>query len=125
MEPLNYIADQTPSTTVKHLSSHQIKRILLAFPPLPEQTAIARYLDDTILSTSNAIDRANREIDLLGEYRTRLIADVVTGKLDVRSAAAELPESMPDMDEGEIDAVRVEAGFRMADEGIAQEEEGR
>ena len=33
-----------------------------------------------------------REIDLLREYRTRLIADVVTGKLDVREAAAELPE---------------------------------
>ena len=29
---------------------------------------------------------------LLNEYRTRLIADVVTGKLDVREAAAELPE---------------------------------
>ena len=33
-----------------------------------------------------------REIDLLREYRTRLIADVVTGKLDVREAAAKLPE---------------------------------
>jgi type I restriction enzyme S subunit len=34
----------------------------------------------------------NREIRLLREYRTRLIADVVTGKLDVREAAARLPE---------------------------------
>ena len=32
------------------------------------------------------------EINLLREYRTRLIADVVTGKLDVRDAAAQLPE---------------------------------
>ena len=32
---------------------------------------------------------------LLNEYRTRLIADVVTGKLDVREAAAELPEVDP------------------------------
>ena len=29
---------------------------------------------------------------MLREYRTRLIADVVTGKLDVREAAADLPE---------------------------------
>jgi type I restriction enzyme S subunit len=29
---------------------------------------------------------------LLNEYRTRLIADVVTGKLDVREAGAQLPE---------------------------------
>jgi len=39
-----------------------------------------------------AISRLNREIDLLREYRTRLVADVVTGKLDVREAAAALPQ---------------------------------
>ena len=33
-----------------------------------------------------------RQVELLNEYRIRLIADVVTGKLDVREAAAELPE---------------------------------
>ena len=38
------------------------------------------------------ISRTQREIDLFQEYRTRLIADVVTGKLDVREAAASLPE---------------------------------
>ncbi|MCE2450912.1 MAG: hypothetical protein J4F35_21950 [Candidatus Latescibacteria bacterium] len=36
-----------------------------------------------------------REIDHLCEYLTRLIADVITGKLDVREAAAELPEVDP------------------------------
>ncbi len=39
-----------------------------------------------------ACDRASREIELLREYRTRLIADVVTGKLDVREVAARLPD---------------------------------
>ena len=39
-----------------------------------------------------AVSRAGRQIELLSEYRTRLIADVVTGKLDVREAAAALPE---------------------------------
>ena len=38
---------------------------------------------------------AQRQIELLREYRTRLIADVVTGKLDVREAAANLPEMDP------------------------------
>ena len=37
------------------------------------------------------MNAGEREIDLLREYRTRLIADVVTGKLDVREAAARLP----------------------------------
>ena len=41
------------------------------------------------------MSRFDREIDLLREYRTRLIADVVTGKLDVREAAARLPEDAP------------------------------
>jgi hypothetical protein len=35
-----------------------------------------------------ALDRARREVSLLGEFRTRLIGDVVTGKLDVREASA-------------------------------------
>ena len=49
-----------------------------------------------------AIDRARRQIELLREYRTRLIADVVTGKLDVREAAASLPEGpRQGMDSGE------------------------
>jgi len=38
--------------------------------------------------TSNidlAIEKAKREIELISEYRTRLVSDVVTGKLDVRN----------------------------------------
>ena len=35
-----------------------------------------------------------RQIELLSEYRTRLIADVVTGKLDVRAAASKLPDEV-------------------------------
>ena len=47
-----------------------------------------------------AIDGARREIELLREYRTRLIADVVTGKLDVREAAAALPAEAADREDG-------------------------
>jgi type I restriction enzyme S subunit len=43
-------------------------------------------------NVNQSIYRIDREISLLREYRTRLIADVVTGKLDVRDAAASLPE---------------------------------
>ena len=60
-------------------------------PPLAEQTAILSYLHGAVADIDTAIDRARREIELLREYRTRLIADVVTGKLDVREAAAALP----------------------------------
>ena len=46
--------------------------------------------------TSNltaATVRTEREIALVQEYRTRLTADIVTGKLDVREAAADLPDT--------------------------------
>jgi type I restriction enzyme S subunit len=44
--------------------------------------------------SATAIARTEREIALMQEYRTRLTADLVTGKLDVREAAAKLPEQV-------------------------------
>ena len=82
-------------TTFAELSKAKLGTFRLSVPPLREQTAITRCLDDAIGNIASTTDRANREIELLGKYRTRLIADVVTGKLDVREAAAELPEVEP------------------------------
>ncbi|WP_437947057.1 hypothetical protein WME98_40500 [Sorangium sp. So ce296] len=48
------------------------------------------------LALDVAISQAEREISLIREYRTRLVADVVTGQLDVRAVAARLPTSDPD-----------------------------
>ncbi len=69
----------------------------LVLPPLPEQAAIVRYLDKATADIDTAVDRARRQIELLREYRTRLIADVVTGKLDVR-AAARLPDEVEELE---------------------------
>ena len=69
------------------LSHHAIKSALLPIPPLAEQAAIAAYLDKETAAIDAAMTRARREIDLLSEYRTRLVADVVTGQVDVREAA--------------------------------------
>ena len=55
-------------------------------PPLAEQAAIVAYLDKQTAAVDAAMARARREIELLSEYRTRLIADVVTGQVDVREA---------------------------------------
>ena len=66
--------------------------VLIASPPLPEQTAIVEYLDAQTAKLDAAMAAARREIELLREYRERLIADVVTGKVDVREVAAQLPE---------------------------------
>jgi type I restriction enzyme S subunit len=61
-------------------------------PPLEEQQRIVDGIAHSTLELDAAIDRYEREIALLREYRTRLTADVVTGKLDVRAAAAQLPD---------------------------------
>ncbi len=66
------------------LSQRAIKSALLPIPPLAEQAAIAAYLDKQTAAIDAAMARAQREINLLSEYRTRLIADVVTGQVDVR-----------------------------------------
>ena len=64
----------------------------VAIPPIVEQQAIIDELEKSTAHLSRAISSAHREISLLREYRTRLIADVVTGKLDVRETAAGLPD---------------------------------
>ena len=56
-------------------------------PPLAEQAAIVAYLDKETAAIDAAMARARREVELLSEYRTRLIADVVTGQVDVCEAA--------------------------------------
>ena len=73
----------------------QFGQIRVLVPPAAEQRAIVDFCREVTASADRAIDCTHREIELLQEYRTRLIADVVTGKLDVREAAAALPEIDP------------------------------
>ena len=83
--------------------------IRLPIPPLDEQKRIMTHLDAELSGLNTAMSRLEREIALLREYRTRLVADVVTGKLDVRPAArqllaepgADVPASEPDGPAGE------------------------
>ena len=77
-----FIADGSENT-IAHLTAEKLRRHRFAFPPKTEQEAIALHLDTTLNDLEQAVERANHTIDLLREYRTRLIADVVTGKLDV------------------------------------------
>lgn len=84
----------------------------IPIPPLPEQTAIVEYFDAQTAKIDAAIAADLRFIELMQEFRTRLIADVVTGKLDVREVAAKLPDEPPEEEE-EV----------MEDEGTGEEGE--
>ena len=69
-----------------------------------------------------AIDLCHGEQKLLREYRTRLIADVVTGKLDVREAAARLPET-PEPEIPDDEALDAEGDDETSlDEATAEDE---
>ena len=77
------------------LSQYQVGNAPLALPPPEEQYAIFEQVRARTRTLQTAIERATTEIQLLLEYRTRLIADVVKGKLDVRSV------ELPVLDEAE------------------------
>ena len=70
-------------------------RVDVPFPPIGEQQQIAQAVDRKTDHIASSIERSRRQIGSLNEYRTRLIADVVTGKLDVHEAAATLPDRAP------------------------------
>ena len=86
---------EAPVNTQGNLNVERIGSRGIAVAPAHEQRLVARQIEARTAGLNAATNRANREIEQLREYRTRLIADVVTGKLDVREAAAGLPEVDP------------------------------
>jgi type I restriction enzyme S subunit len=82
------------------LYPEQFLRIPLCVPPIDEQRQLVKFVLSETKQISETIASTEREISLLREYRARLIADVVTGKLDVCVAAAQFAD-----DEGEPLAV--------------------
>jgi type I restriction enzyme S subunit len=83
---------EAPVNTQGNLNVDRIGSRAIALPPADEQTSIVLSIEADTARLSKSIKHMRREIELLHEYRTRLIADVVTGKLDVREAAACLSE---------------------------------
>ena len=82
---MNYFARSTGITSSRlRLYPESFLAIPLVCPPRGEQDAIAEHIDKITTSVDDAITRTQHQIDLMNEYRTRLIADVVTGQIDVR-----------------------------------------
>ena len=91
MESLNYKPWISGAAQPK-LTKDRLMAIAIAVPPPAEQDKIIESVHTETVPLSIAIARAERQIELLNEYRTRLIADVVTGKLDVRDATLDPEE---------------------------------
>ncbi|MGP0058438.1 MAG: restriction endonuclease subunit S [Beijerinckiaceae bacterium] len=87
------VESMTGSAGQQRISPEFVANYVVAVPDREEQVLIIEALRTVTRVVDATIDAANREIALVQEFRTRLIADVVTGKLDVRAAAASLPEN--------------------------------
>jgi type I restriction enzyme S subunit len=100
----------TGTSGFMRLYNDRFGAIHIPLPPREEQDSILKGIEEQSADLTTAIARTEREIALMQEYRTRLTTDIVTGKLDAREAAAELPElptaaaelSADVLDEGEI-----------------------
>lgn len=75
-------------------------KVYLPEIPLEEQKAIADYINSEVARIDNALPTFQKKIELLREYRTRLISDVVTGQIDVRDVV--IPEYTPEDDTEEV-----------------------
>jgi len=74
----------------QRIPSDFVKNYPIGLPPIDEQQEILEHIQEKSAEIDQAISRAQREIELMREYRTRLISDVVTGQVDVRGI--EVPE---------------------------------
>jgi type I restriction enzyme S subunit len=91
---------------LQNLSNQNFYNVHTLVPPLDEQSEILEYIESKTVTLNRAMQATKHEIDLMREYRTRLIADVVTGKVDVRGLAFDLPQEFAEealLDAGEDD----------------------
>lgn len=81
-----------PVNTQGNLNVERIGSMGLPVPPLGEQQRIANFVKEKTTGLDSRLRRLNHDIEMLREYRNRLVADVVTGQLDVREASITLPD---------------------------------
>jgi type I restriction enzyme S subunit len=85
-------ADHSGKSAVPGIDRKDLFDIVVAVPTHEEQLEIVSGIEDRSRELNSAISKVENEIALILEFRARLIADVVAGKLDVRALAASLPE---------------------------------
>ena len=69
-----------------------IENLLIPFTTKTEQEFITKYIESEITKANNTISQIQHQITLLKEYRTALISEAVTGKIDLRNQH-EIPTS--------------------------------
>jgi type I restriction enzyme S subunit len=99
----------------QRIPSDFIKNYPIGVPPVKEQRNILKYIQKKAAEIDQAITRAEREIELMREYRTRLISDVVTGQVDVRDIEV--------LEVTEEDLLTLEDDSEVVDDDLVPEED--
>lgn len=86
LKELGVMEDIVNATAQPALSLGEMNNLPMLVPPLAEQVAIVRFLDEKLCEFDTLTTEAQRAIDLLQEHRTALISAAVTGQIDVRAA---------------------------------------
>lgn len=92
------LLQRATGSTALGIKASKLPQLKIARPPLAEQEKILTFIANECSPLDRGIEKTLQEINLLREFRTRLVADVVTGKLDVRQVATRLPDE-PDESE--------------------------
>ena len=79
---------ESNSTVIDVIYGYTLKEIIIPLPPVTEQSAIVAHIETEYSRLNTIIYKFKKQIDLFKEYRTTLISDVVTGKIDVRGEVA-------------------------------------
>ncbi len=101
--------------SIAHLTREKLVTIPFTVPSVNEQQIICRWITDKCQPLDEAIQRTKDEIDLIREYRDRLIFDTVTGQVDVRGW-------QPGLDDGVNDEELAALGDD--EDGMIEEEDG-
>ena len=88
-----YVIDCSMRVAMPKINREALGVAWMTIPTLDEQEKIVKYIENELSIIDQTIEKAEIEIELIQEYRTRLVSDVVTGKVDVR--AIEIPDFEP------------------------------
>lgn len=108
------------TTNLAATNSTTLGNLVIPLFSRTEQTAVVDLVDSRAARVDQQIGAARREVQLLEEYRCRLTSDVVTGQLDVRAAAANLPE----IDSGSVFATSSDGTSEDDDEALDSDAQG-
>lgn len=84
---------QSSTVTMESLRRRVLATFRVLVPEESTQRALVESIETKVADSARIVEETQREITLLQEFRTRLVADVVTGQVDVRAIAATLPDA--------------------------------